>query len=151
MVPTTTTITWDQFQSDVSLLADKIQQLGTPFRQIVAITRGGLIPAGILSHCLNIKTIDTVCVGSYLDGEQQDTEVIFKGPTEIVDQGAGTLIIDDLTDTGKTASLVKETMYPEGVLAVVYAKPAGKAAADLYVREYPQDTWLIFPWEDGIT
>jgi xanthine phosphoribosyltransferase len=145
------TIAWDRFKADVSLLATKIRHLGRPFDQIVAITRGGLVPAALLSHEFKVRNIDTVCVGSYLDGEQLAAETIFKGPGQIVERGARTLVVDDLVDSGKTAGFVKETMYPEGIVAVVYGKPFGLHSADLHAVEVPQDVWVIFPWENGLS
>ena len=56
------------------------------------------------------------------------------------------LLIDDLTDTGKTAKLVRE-MLPDAHFATVYAKPAGAPLCDTFVTEVSQDTWIYFPWD----
>src|SRR5262249_39509122 len=61
---------WDQFHRDSRALAWRLSGLG-PFKAIVAITRGGLVPAAIVARELNIRIIDTVCVAS----RQHQTEV----------------------------------------------------------------------------
>ena len=60
--------------------------------------------------------------------------------------GADTLIIDDLVDTGNTAKLVRE-MLPKAHFATVYAKPAGRPMVDTFVTEVSQNTWIHFPWD----
>ena len=59
------------------------------------------------------------------------------------------LVVDDLTDTGKTARVVRE-MLPNAHFATVYAKPAGVPVVDTFVTEVSQDTWIYFPWDMGL-
>ena len=98
---------------------------------IVCITRGGLVPAAIISRELGIRVIETVCVASYHDytpraklGAEGDRRGRREGGGE---GGTGILIVDDLVDTGKTAAIVRE-MLPKAHFATVYAKPQGPAA-----------------------
>jgi len=56
------------------------------------------------------------------------------------------LLIDDLTDTGKTAKIVREIL-PDAHFATVYAKPAGAPMCHTFVTEVSQDTWIYFPWD----
>ena len=53
-------------------------------------------------------------------------------------------MIDDLTDTGKTAGIVR-AMMPKAHFATVYAKPKGRPLVDTFVTEVSQDTWIYFP------
>ncbi len=137
------TVTWDQLHRDARDLARRLMPLG-PFRGIVAITRGGLIPAAIIARELECRLIETVCVVSY-DEESLGQPVIVK-PAAAAADGAGFLIIDDLVDTGITASLVRE-MLPRAVFACLYAKPAGRPATDHFIAEVEQSTWILFPWD----
>lgn len=59
-----------------------------------------------------------------------------------------TLIIDDLSDTGNTARVIKE-LFPNSFYCCVYVKPKGAVYPDEFVREYPQDTWIVQPWDVG--
>ncbi len=62
--------------------------------------------------------------------------------------GSSVLVIDDLTDTGKTAQVVRG-MLPKAHFATVYAKPAGRPLVDTFVTEVSQGTWIYFPWDMG--
>ena len=115
-----------------------------PFRGIVAISRGGLIPAAIVARELECRLVETISVVSY-DEEQQGKPRVIK-PASAAGDGEGFLIVDDLVDSGVTAKLVRE-LLPRAHFACLYAKPAGKPVADSFVIEVPQDTWILFPWD----
>ena len=63
-------VSWDQFHRDARALAWRLAAAG-PFTAIVAITRGGLVPAAIVARELNVRLIETVCVESYQDYTKQ--------------------------------------------------------------------------------
>ncbi|OKL45230.1 xanthine phosphoribosyltransferase [Pseudovibrio exalbescens] len=142
-------VSWDQFHRDCRALAWRLADKGD-FQAIVCITRGGLVPAGIIARELGVRTIETVCIASYHEYKDQGDLQVIKAidPKVIGNDGEGVLIIDDLVDTGKTASVVRE-MLPKAHLATVYAKPAGRDMADTIVTELSQDTWVYFPWDMG--
>jgi xanthine phosphoribosyltransferase len=134
-------ISWDELHRHARALAWRLLENG-PWHGIIAITRGGLVPAAIVARELDIRLIDTICVASY--DERDRGEVTILKP--IAGDGAGWLIIDDLVDTGHTARVVRE-MLPKAHFATVYAKPAGRPMVDTFVTEVSQDTWILFPWD----
>jgi xanthine phosphoribosyltransferase len=134
-------ITWDELHRHARALAWRLLD-GGPWEGIIAITRGGLVPAAIVARELDIRLIDTVCVASYDDREQGKVTIL----KPVAGDGAGWLIIDDLVDTGHTARTVRE-MLPKAHFATVYAKPAGRPMVDTFVTEVSQDTWILFPWD----
>ena len=140
-------VSWDQFHRDARALAWRLSSSG-PFRAVVAITRGGLVPAAVVARELGIRVIETVSVASY-DYDKQGEIAILKPVSAFVigdDQGAGVVIVDDLVDTGKTAKAVRE-MLPKAHFATVYAKPQGRPLVDTFVTEVSQDTWIYLPWD----
>ena len=143
-------VSWDQFHRDARALAWRLSAAG-PFRAIVCITRGGLVPAAIVSRELDIRLVETVCVASYHDYKTQGDMLVMKGVDADVASGGGegVLIVDDLTDTGRTAALVRELM-PKAHFATVYAKPKGRPLVDTFITEVSQDTWIYFPWDMGL-
>ena len=145
-------VSWDQFHRDARALAWRLADGDREWRAIVCITRGGLVPAAIISRELNIRLIETVCVASYHDYLSQGEMHVLKGvaPELLQNDGDGILIIDDLTDTGKTAAIVR-AMMPKAHFAAVYAKPKGRPMIDTFVTEVSQDTWIYFPWDMGFT
>jgi len=134
-------VTWDELHRHARALAWRLVELG-PWQSIVAVTRGGLVPAAIVARELDLRLIDTVCIASYDDREQGKLTVLKRVPGD----GTGMLIIDDLVDTGVTAKAVRE-MLPKAHFATIYAKPAGRPLVDTFVTKVSQDTWILFPWD----
>jgi xanthine phosphoribosyltransferase len=134
-------VTWDELHRHARALAWRLLELG-PWRGIIAVTRGGLVPAAIVARELDVRLVDTVCIASYDERTQRAMQVL----KPIAGDGDGYLIIDDLVDTGDTARTVRE-MLPKAHFATVYAKPAGRPLVDTYVTEVSQDTWILFPWD----
>ena len=72
---------------------------------------------------------------------------IIKSPNnDLIGDGTGILIIDDLVDTGKTLEAVRSLM-PKAHVATVYAKPLGRSQVETFITEVSQDTWIFFPWD----
>lgn len=145
-------VSWDQFHRDARALAWRVSSVQKEWKAIVCITRGGLVPAAIISRELGIRVIETVSVASYHDYANQGEIYVLKeiSPELMEKEGEGILIIDDLTDTGKTAGLVR-AMMPKAHFATVYAKPKGMPLVDTFITEVSQDTWIYFPWDMGFT
>jgi xanthine phosphoribosyltransferase len=145
-------VSWDQFHRDSRALAWRLQGQG-PFEAVIAIARGGLVPAAIVARELNIRTIESVAVKSY-DHQAQGEIRILKGIAgdllERARKGGKMLIVDDLVDTGATARIVRD-MLPGAHFATVYAKPQGREMVDTFVTEVSQDTWIFFPWDMDVT
>lgn len=135
-------VSWDELHRDTRALAWRLD--GLEFTTIVGIARGGLVPAAIIARELGIRTVDTVCIASY-QGQVQGEPQILKN---VSGDGEGVLVVDDLVDTGVTARLVR-TLLPKAHIATVYAKPEGRDAVDTFVTMVSQDTWIVFPWDQG--
>ena len=151
-------VSWEELHRTAKALAWRLVALG-PFTGIVAITRGGLVPAAIIARELDVRLIDTVCMSSYSEDDDDgatagvhqpgDLKLLKGDGGKIWGDGTGWLIIDDLVDTGRTAKYVRE-MLPKAHFATVYAKPAGRPLVDTFVTEVSQDTWIYFPWDLGL-
>jgi xanthine phosphoribosyltransferase len=134
-------VSWQELHRDAKALAWRLSEKGE-FTAVVAITRGGLVPAAIVARELDMRLIDTVCVASYEHQTQGEVKIL-KAPEG---DGRGLIIVDDLVDTGSTLRLVRQ-LLPNAHYATVYAKPEGKPLVDTYITEVSQDTWIHFPWD----
>ena len=146
-------VSWDQFHRDARALAWRLNGAG-PFNAMVAVTRGGLVPAAIVAREIGIRVIDTICVSSYSHTSQGEPSVL-KSISDAVAKlgggnGKGLLVVEDLVDTGKTARIVRD-LVPQAHIAADYAKPMGKPLVDTFITEVSQDTWIFFPWDTGLT
>jgi xanthine phosphoribosyltransferase len=141
-------ISWAELHRDARTLSEMLHRKG-PWKGIIAITRGGLVPAALVARELDIRLVDTVCVTSYKSGEagaaatQQGEVNVLKG---VPGDGEGYLLIDDLVDTGRTAQVVRK-LLPRAYFATLYAKPAGRPVIDLCIKEFKQEKWIHFPWD----
>ncbi|MEL6477311.1 MAG: xanthine phosphoribosyltransferase [Pseudomonadota bacterium] len=142
-------VSWEQMHRDSRALAWRLDGRGPgaegAWRAVVAITRGGMVPACIVARELNIRTVDTIAIKSY-DHQNQGQLEVLKAPDAAIGDGTGTLIVDDLADTGGTLRLVR-SLYPNAHFATVYAKPKGEPQVDTYITSVSQDTWIFFPWD----
>ena len=143
-------VSWDQIHRDSRALAWRLDGRGPgengEWKAIVAITRGGMAPAMIVARELDIRTIDTISVKSYNHQSQTEAQVLKAPDADMMGDGTGILVIDDLVDSGKTLELCRE-LYPNAHFATVYAKPKGNAQVDTFITEVSQDTWIFFPWD----
>jgi xanthine phosphoribosyltransferase len=138
-------VSWDQFHRDARALAWRLAAAG-PFKAVVAVTRGGLVPAAIVARELEIRIIDTFGIASYDYDKQGDISVLKPVSKFVSEDGSGIVVVDDLVDTGATAKVVRD-MLPKAHVAAVYAKPLGRPLVDTFITEVSQDTWIYLPWD----
>ncbi len=139
-------ITWDEIHKHTLMLSNALLTSNKNWNIIVAITRGGLVPAGILSQTLNIKHIETICLSSYSDEthSQSEINILKKFETDRED----VLVVDDLIETGKTFQIAKQ-MMPNATFSCLYSKTERSIIIDYFVKKYDPNRWLVFPWEDN--
>jgi len=134
-------ISWKKFEIDIKKLIKLIPE--RRFTKILAISKGGLIPAYYIAKYLNIKYIKTFCVSSY-NNENEKKKLRILHLQEEKDIRKNWLIIDDLVDSGETLELAKR-FYPFSKTAVLYSKKHSSIKADYCLKE--MDGWIVFPWE----
>ena len=142
-------VSWDQIHRDSRALAWRLDGRGPDngaWKAVVAITRGGMAPAMIVARELDIRTVDTISVKSYDHQDRSEAKVLKAPDADMMGDGTGVLVIDDLVDSGKTLELVRR-LYPKAHFATVYAKPVGEPQVDTFITGVSQDTWIFFPWD----
>lgn len=136
-------ISWEDIERDVSILARHFDRNGKP-DLIVGISRGGLIPAVMLSHKLGVPM--KPLVWQTRDGDTKDYDVDL---VDLLEEGKVVVFIDDINDTGKTFTQIEET-YKVGDtvhFAAVYTR-SDTIFTDVVTSETIEGPeWLILPWE----
>ena len=149
---TTVTVSWDMFHRDARTLASRLAD-ERPFAAIVAVARGGLVPAAIVARELGIRLVETVCITSYEHMTRGAAKLLKSASREVIalgdNEGSALLIVDDVVDTGQTARVVREFL-PRAHFAAVYVKPMGRPLVDTFVTEVAQDAWIYFPWDTAL-
>ncbi len=138
--------TWHEMHRDATDLGTRLKASG-PWRGMVAVSRGGLVPAAIVARVLDLHLIETLCLSSY-DGVEKGPVEVFKTASQTVGDGAGWLMVDDLVDSGATAREARR-LLPSAHYATLFAKPAGRPYVDTFIHEIDQDVWVDFPWDRG--
>ncbi len=136
-------VSWEEIYRNSKALAWRLAKKND-WKGIIAITRGGMVPACVVARELDIKNIETLCISSYDYQNQRSAKIISKA--EVSDEGNGWLVIDDLVDTGNTFKEARK-LFPKAHYACVYAKPMGADTTDTFITEVSQETWIHFPWE----
>lgn len=131
-------ISWDEINRDVSEMATRLAN--NDWDQIIALTKGGLVPAKMLAKALNIPVLESISVKEPV--YQRDLSILKKH----FDAAPKTLFVDDLVDTGKTARAVKAA-FPNAYFVGIYAKKSGMDTVDDYVTKVQSDSWIHFPWD----
>ena len=136
-------ISWEDFHRHTKELCQKLKSQGQ-YNKIIAVSRGGLIPAGIIAYELDIRNNEAINFSSYDNEEQRKTEDIeFEANVGSVDKK--TLIVDDLADSGRTIEVLRK-YYPQATFVTIYAKKQGASQVDIYAQDMP-DEWIVFPWD----
>ena len=145
-------VSWVELHRDSRYLSEVLHAKG-PWKGIIAVTRGGLVPAALVARELDIRLVDTICVTSYdagTDGNTSGAPAQRQGEVQVLKgvagDGDGYLLIDDLVDTGRTAQAVRR-LLPKAYFATLYAKPTGRPIVDTFVKEFKQNKWIHFPWD----
>ena len=129
---------WGEFFLDVKKLAEKIAPQKP--ESLLVVTKGGMFLGGMLSQYLAIPLIDTVCVESYKEQENHGIKVFKQASFDL----PNALIVDEITDSGKTLQYLKEKYQAR--TAVLFHKPQTSVITPDYFL-YETDEWVHFPWE----
>lgn len=152
-------LSWREFEKLISTVIPQLQKQN--FDSLLAITRGGIIPGGLIAERLGISKVLIASVDFYSDEEgDMDWPVFMQFPMDTLLQGERVLIVDDIWDKGKETTAVRERVEQVGgtpTTFVMHYKPHRSIFPDLkpdYYTAITQD-WIIYPWEldrsrDGI-
>lgn len=135
-------MTWEEVEAALDVVTKKLYVRPN---QIIGVAKGGLIPAVLLAnhfevplYTIRMRRIQNnwgVWRAEFMDPESKDLLRQFDFP--------GTLIVDDIYDTGVTSALI-EGICPQAEYAFMTSKSQDIEIAGRY---FPKDTWLDFPWE----
>lgn len=157
--PVRETLDWPTFGSAMRELAKQVLESGWEPELIVAVARGGLLPAGAISYAMGVKAIGTMNVEFYTDVAETLPEPVLLPPLMDVSalKGKRVLVVDDVADSGKTLKMVMELIETRGLsldgettipvdakCAVIYEKSRSVIKPDFVWKK--TDLWINFPW-----
>lgn len=151
-------LTWQGFGDACRQIAQQIADSGWMPDLIVAIARGGMLPAGAISYALGVKANGAINVEFYTGvGKTMLEPEILEPYMDISSlEGKRVLIVDDVADSGKTLKLIMDLIAKEGLSmgsdsakvdarsATIYLKPTSVIKPDYVFKQ--TDKWINFPW-----
>ncbi len=141
---------WDEVYMLCKELAEKIKKSGFKPDVIVAVARGGWVPARIVADFLLVKELYSVKAEHWgivatVTGKAKITQ-----PLTVDLSGKNVLVVDDVADTGETVEMVanhvKERGAKEVRTAVIDFKHTSKFVPDYYAKEMEKWAWIVYPW-----
>lgn len=146
-------LTWADIEEQCRFLAKEIKEQSVPFDVIIGISRGGWVPARLLSDLLDNDEIDTVRVKFYKSVGETAKEPVVLLSTQIDIEDKDILLVDDIADTGESLAATVEHIKGKKVKSIFVAtllkKPISKFTPDIFAKE--TSDWVIFPWEKSET
>jgi hypoxanthine phosphoribosyltransferase len=140
---------WLEFGDSSRSLARDVLESGFVPDFVIAIARGGLLPAGALAYAIGTKSCGSLNVEFYSDVDTTLPEPVILPPmldnTALI--GKNILLVDDVADSGRTLALVVDMLERVGVTvktATLYFKPRSVITPDFYWKK--TDRWIVFPW-----
>lgn len=154
-------LSWDDIDELVDELIPQIQSAG-PFDAIILITRGGIIPGGLISEAMNIRYLLTAAV-HFPAGNPSELgkpaalaalPKFLQFPKDELLYDRRTLIVDDVWGSGRTSTAVRSRVEAAGVDSFTcvfhfnpYRSLFTKARPDFYGAI--TDAYIVYPWETG--
>lgn len=141
--------TWTQLYTLLLEQAERICRCGFKPDVIVGVSRGGWLPARVLSDLLENPILANVRAENYVGiGKARREPALTQGVSVDV-AGKRVLVVDEVADSGGSLKLVKAHILAQGALevktAALYYKPQSVFKPDFYEKE--TECWVVFPWE----
>lgn len=143
-------ISWDRFYQLSQRLAHSIRASGFRPDIVVAIGRGGYMPARILSDYLNVFDLASIKIEHYR-GTRRESVVRIRYPLQADISNRVVLLVDDVSDSGDTFDVAIRHLREHGEpaalkTAVLHHKRASRYVPDYYAEEVGEWRWIIYPW-----
>ncbi|MBU0943201.1 MAG: phosphoribosyltransferase [Proteobacteria bacterium] len=143
-------ISWKEVYRLSALLAHQIKEAGCRADLVIAIARGGYVPARLVCDFLGIYNLTSIRISHYTAGSSKEETARLSSPLCMDIQGLNVLLVDDLTDTGDSIEValqhIREFKPAEIKVATLHHKKQSRLQPDFYAKKLVKWRWLIYPW-----
>lgn len=143
-------ISWGEVHRLSALLALQIREAGYKPDLVIAIARGGYVPARLVCDFLDIYNLTSIRITHYTAGSNKQKTASLSSPLCVKIKGLKVLLVDDLTDTGDTIEIalqhIREFKPAEVKVAMLHHKKQSLLQPDFYAKKLVKWRWLIYPW-----
>jgi len=139
---------WGEVQRLSEALAGAVYASGNAPEVVVAVSRGGYVPARILCDQLGVRALGSFQVESYAGiGKAREPRITAPLSTEVGRMAV--LLVDDVSDSGSSLQAARGHVSAFGPsslrVATLHVKPWTTYRPDYWVEE--TDAWIVYPWE----
>ncbi len=145
-------VSWEEIVEWSRGLAKKIIDSGWTPDIIIAVARGGYVPARLLCDFLNVENLTSLQSQHWTEAARAAEKATIKFPYKIDLKGLRALIVDDITDTGDTLILARnfiaDNWNPQEVKTATlqWISSVAKIKPDYYYIEVKEWVWFQYPW-----
>lgn len=145
-------VNWEEITNWTKGLANKIKDSGWLPDIVVAVSRGGFVPARLICDFLGISDLLSIQSQHWVEAAKAAKKAILKYPYKIDLNGKKVLVVDDIVDTGDTLALardfIKKEWSPSSIktAALQWISPTAKFRPDYYYLKVEKWTWFQYPW-----
>ncbi len=143
-------VSWGEVHRLCHRLSGLIQDSRYKPNVVVAVGRGGYIPARLVCDALDIMALTSIKIEHYLSGSDKQAEAVIRYPLCVDIKNQRVLIVDDVNDSGDTLQLATEHIHsfqPQEVrTAVMHDKRVTQYKVDYFAKRIIKWRWLIYPW-----
>ncbi len=147
-------LNWDNVDFLLDCLSDELKRKSTKYDTIIALGRGGLIPAAILSYKLGILNLHNLGISTREDQGKYKETIVYQKPNNI-SKDSKVLVIDDINDSGRTFTAVKSILnygYELDDTNVLYVSLVQREGTEFFKNTISGNIlhtsrWLVFPWD----
>jgi hypoxanthine phosphoribosyltransferase len=145
-------VSWDEIVEWSLGLGKVIESSGWTPDMVVAVARGGYVPARLLCDYLGVTDLVSLQSQHWVEAAKAAQKAIIRNAYSIEARGLKVLVVDDIVDTGETLALARDFIRaewkPEDVrtAALQWISPIAKFKPDYYYIEVKDWTWFQYPW-----
>ncbi len=145
-------VSWDEIVSWARDLSRKIEESNYRPDVVVAIARGGFVPARLVCDFLMIENLISIQSQHWTEAAKVEEKAIIKFPYKLDLNNGKVLIVDDIVDTGDSVLLAKDFIRKNWnvsdvrVAVLQWISPVAKFKPDYYSVEVREWIWFQYPW-----
>jgi len=145
-------VQWEEVVQWSRLLAEKIEASDYIPDLVIAIARGGYVPARLLCDFLDVHDLLSIQILHWGKAAEITAVAHVKYPYEVNLQGKKVLLVDDIVDTGDSVIVARDYILSKWrpsmlkIAAMQWISPVAKIKPDYYVEEVKEWVWYQYPW-----
>jgi hypoxanthine phosphoribosyltransferase len=142
-------VSFEEMASLCKDLAEQVKKDKFKPDVIIGVSRGGWIPARLISEHLGVEILASISVKSY-DGCKKQCQPYLFEELGLKIKGLEVLVVDEVVDSGESLEVAKEyldSLSPSKVkFAALHCKPWAKFKPDYFAKQ--TEDWIVYPWEN---